>query len=110
VPVPPGAHVVSPTPVSTTLLRGGEAVFVLREGDRVKLGGYVPARATTGGPFRESVAPIPGATGITIARIGDENYGVTHVALDLWRPAVAYLLICVVVALPALAALLNKRF
>jgi len=108
VPVPAGAHVVAATPLSSTLLRNGEAVPTLRAGDRVALAGYV--HATSDGPFRASSAPIPGATGITVGRISDERYGFTHVALDLWRPSIAYLLICVAVALPALAALLTEQF
>jgi len=108
VPVPAGARVVAPTPLATTLLRGGEAVKTLEPGDRVALAGYV--RSSTDGPFRATSAPIPGAAGITVGRVGDERYGFTHVALDLWRPSVAYLLICVAVALPGLAALLTKQF
>lgn len=108
VPVPAGARVVSPTPLGTTLLRRGEAIITLREGDRVVLGGYVTARRD--GPFRETVAPIPGADGITIGRVDDERYGLSHVALELWRPAIAYLVICVAVSIPALAALLSHRF
>ena len=108
VPVPAGAHVAAATPLSTTLLRTGEAVPTLRTGDRVALAGYVHAKGE--GPFRDTSAPIPGATGITVGRISDERYGFTHVALALWRPSIAYLLICVGVALPALAALLTEQF
>ena len=65
---------------------------------------------TGDGPFRQTSAPIPGATGITVGRVSDERYGFTHVALDLWRPSIAYLLICVAIAAPALAALFSKQF
>jgi hypothetical protein len=108
VPVPAGVQVVTTTPLSSTLIRDGEAVQTLRCGDRVVLHGYT--HATGDGPFRRSSAPIPGATGITVGRTGDERYGFTHVALDLWRPSIAYLLICVAVAAPALAALFSKQF
>lgn len=108
VPVPAGAHVITPTPLGSTLIRSGEAITTLRTGDRVVLHGYV--HGTGDGPFRQTSAPIPGATGITVGRVDDERYGFTHVALDLWRPSIAYLLICVAVAAPALAALFSKQF
>ena len=112
VPVPGGVRVVAPTPISSTLLRSGEAVPTLRCGDRVTLAGYVTAtnRPEIDGPFRHTSAPIPGARGITVGRIGDERYGFTHLALDLWRPSLAYLLIVAAVSLPALAALFSSRF
>jgi hypothetical protein len=72
------------------------------------LGGYITAHR--GGPFRETVAPVPGADGITVGLVDDERYGFEHASLDLWRPAIAYLVICVAVAVPALAALLSHRF
>jgi len=108
VPVPAGVRVIATTPITTTLLRSGEAVPTLKCGDRVVLAGYVTA--TTDGPFRHTTAPIPGARGISVGRVGDERYGFGHVALDLWRPAVAYLLIVAAVSLPALAALFSHRF
>jgi hypothetical protein len=108
VPVPGGARVVTPTSPATTLLRRGESLVTLRDGDRVVLGGYITAHR--GGPFRETVAPVPGADGITVGLVDDERYGFEHAALDLWRPAIAYLVICVAVAVPALAALLSHRF
>jgi hypothetical protein len=107
VPVPAGARVVAPTPLATTLLRRGEVIHTLKPGDRVALAGYVQARS--GEPFRATIAPIPGADGITVGRIGDARYGFSHVGLDLWRPSVAYLLILVAATLPAIAALLSKQ-
>lgn len=109
VPVPAGARVVMPAPLSTTLLRPGERVPTLRPGDRVALAGYVHTRAP--GPFRETSAPIPGEAGITVRRVGagDDRYGFAHVALDLWRPSIAYLVICVACALPGLAGLLSNQ-
>ena len=108
VPVPAGARVIAPTPLATTLLRTGEAVGTLRGGDRVALAGYVAGHSD--GPFRSTSAPVPGADGITVGRGSDERYGASHVVLDLWRPSIAYLLICVAVALPGLAALFSDRF
>jgi hypothetical protein len=110
VPVPAGARVVTPAPLSTTLLRAGESITTLRPGDRVALAGYV--HTTSPGPFRATSAPIPGEGGITVRRVGagDDRYGFAHVALDLWRPSVAYLVICVACALPGLAGLLSKQF
>ena len=61
-------------------------------------------------PFRQTAAPIPGASGITVGRMGDERYGFAHVALDLWRPSLAYLAIVAIVAVPPLAALLSGHF
>jgi hypothetical protein len=107
VPVPAGADVCAPTPLASTVLRGGEVVAILRGGDRVALAGY--ERGGDDGPFRASAAPVPGAAGVRVGRIDAERYGLHHVALDLWRPSVAYLVICVAVAAPALAALLSNR-
>ena len=107
VPVPAGAYVVAPTSLASTVLRGGEVLAVLRGGDRVVLAGY--ERGGDGGPFRASTVPVPGARGVRIGIVGAERHGLHHVALDLWRPSLAYLLICVVVALPALAALVSDR-
>jgi hypothetical protein len=108
VPVPTGARVIAATPPATTILHRGEAVPTLRVGDRVALAGYITAK--TDGPFRATGAPIPGAGGVSVGAVVDEKYGLRHAGLDLWRPAVAYLLICVAVALPGLAALLSDRF
>lgn len=107
IPVPAGARVVAPTPLATTLLRRGEIIQTLRPGDRIALAGYVHARS--GEPFRATSAPIAGATGITVGRLTDERYGLSHVGLDLWRPSVAYLLILVGALLPGVAALLSKQ-
>ena len=97
-------------PQSTTLLRTGESIPTLRPGDRVALAGYV--HITSPGPFRSTSAPIPGEGGITVRRVGagDERCGLGNVALELWRPSVAYLVICVACALPGLAGLLSKNF
>lgn len=108
-PVPPGARVVSPVPLASTLLRRGEVIQTLKPGDRIALTGFVHVKRDDL-PHRASIAPIPGADGITVGRIGDERPSFAHVGLELWRPAVAYLIILVAVTLPAFAALLSKKF
>jgi hypothetical protein len=95
-----GAHLVAPLPAATTQLQIGESFAVLRPGDRVTIAGH--ARAT-GDPFRTSAAPLAGELFIAPAERGASSFA--HVALAMWRPCVAYLLIVVAVALPALAAL-----
>ncbi len=95
-----GAHLVAALPAATTQLRIGESYAVLRPGDRVTIAGH---RDASGDPFRTSAAPLAGE--IYVAPAERASSGFTHVALAMWRPCVAYLLIVVAVALPALAAL-----
>jgi hypothetical protein len=95
-----GAHLVAALPAATTQLRIGESYAVLRPGDRVTIAGH---RDASGDPFRTSAAPLAGE--IYVAPAERAGSGFTHVALAMWRPCVAYLLIVVAVALPALAAL-----
>jgi hypothetical protein len=95
-----GAHLVATLPLATTQLRVGEAIAVLRPGDHVTIAGY---DAATGDPFRTSAAPIAGE--LFVAPVDAGSNLAAHVALAIWRPCVAYLLIVVAVAIPALAAL-----
>lgn len=95
-----GAHLVAPLPAATTQLQVGESFAVLRPGDRVTIAGH---KAASGDPFRTSAAPI--AAELFIAPADRSTSAFEHVALAMWRPCVAYLLIVVAVALPALAAL-----
>ena len=97
-----GARLVAPIDAVTTQIRVGEAVAVLRAGDRVTLTGI--ELADPGDPFRTSVAPRAGV-GVTVAPLPPGPYGMADVALAIWRPAIAYLVILVAVAGPALAAL-----
>ena len=57
------------------------------------------------GPFRNTAAPIVGADPV-VAPYGVPQLTFSDLALSLWRPAVAYLVILVAVAIPALAALI----
>ena len=95
-----GAHLVATLPPATSQLRTGESYAVLRPGDRVMIAGHNDA---SGDPFRTSAAPI--ANQLFVAPADRASTGFAHVALAMWRPCVAYLLIVVAVALPALAAL-----
>jgi hypothetical protein len=95
-----GAHLVASLPAETTQLRVGECIAVLRPGDRVAIAGHADA---AGDPFRTSAAPLAGES--YVAALDHQATGFAHVALAMWRPCIAYLLIVVAVALPALAAL-----
>jgi hypothetical protein len=95
-----GAHLIAPLPAASTQLHIGESFAVLRPGDRVTIAGHTRA---SGDPFRTSAAPLTGE--LFIAPADRVTSGLAHVALAMWRPCVAYLLIVVAVALPALAAL-----
>lgn len=95
--VPGGAELVAHLPLETTLLRTGEHVSVLRAGDRVRVGGYVPA--PEGHPFRDATGLVPDR--VRIAHLRDDGSTATDLALALWRPCVAYLLILATIAVPA---------
>lgn len=97
-----GARLFAPLDPATTALHVGEAVGALRAGDRVR----VSSHATTGdaAPFRTAAAPIAGADPV-LAPYGLPHLTFSDLALALWRPTVAYLVILVAVAIPALAAL-----
>ena len=103
IPVPAGAQLVAPLPLATTLLRIGERIAVLRGGDEVALGGY--EQHATGQPFRDSGAPIPIDGGALIGPTDTGSAG--QLALVAWRPCIAYLVIIVVVAVPALITALQ---
>jgi len=105
--VPGGAELVARVPAITTRLAAGESVVVLRAGDRVEVSGFVPP--PEGHPFRDSAALVPGPAGIQISRAGDAGSTYTDLALSLWRPCVAYLLILAAVALPGLATALHGQ-
>ena len=95
-----GAHLVAAIPAVTTQLRTGECVAVLRPGDHVTIAGHGEAG---GDPFRTSAAPLAGE--ILVAPAEAPRDGFTHVALAMWRPCLAYLMIVTAIAIPGLAAL-----
>lgn len=105
IPVPAGAQLIAPLPLGSTLLRTGEYLVILRGGDEVCLGGY--EQHATGQPFRDSEAPIPSERGVVIGPPAAACPG--QLALVAWRPCVAYLLIVVAVAVPALVAALPRH-
>jgi hypothetical protein len=101
IPIAPGAALDLPLPPETIAARLGEGVAALRGGDRVTLAGFDLAGAE-GHPFRGSHLPQPGSDGISVGAAGCRGFA--NAALATWRPCVAYLLILVAVALPALAS------
>lgn len=103
-----GARLVAPLDPATTALARGESFAALREGDRVTIAG-LPGSAPTGDPFRGTAAPIIG-TDPLLAPYGMPRLAFSDLALALWRPTVAYLVILVVVAAPALAALASASY
>ncbi len=96
-------RVIASPPAPSTRLHTGEAVRVLREGDRVVLAGFVAPDVDH--PFRGSHAWIPGPHA-TVAREDEPPAGFAGVALAMWRPCVAYLIVVTAVALPGLASVL----
>ncbi|MBV8759017.1 MAG: hypothetical protein JO257_17140 [Deltaproteobacteria bacterium] len=102
--VPAGIEILAPMPPETTQLRIGEALPLLRAGDPVLVGGFVDADPSH--PFRGSLSSLPGDRGLAVAHAERTSFGDADLALVLWRPALAYLMIAVSIALPALAAVL----
>jgi hypothetical protein len=98
-----GAELVAPISPSTTQLHVGERIAVLRDGDDVQVAGLTDAG---GDPFRTSAAPL--ADRVFVSPLTPDRGGFASVALAMWRPAVAYLLIISTIALPALAAILGS--
>ncbi|HEX7703507.1 MAG TPA: hypothetical protein VF403_22360 [Kofleriaceae bacterium] len=101
-----GARLVAPLDPSTTALSVGESYAALRAGDRITISSTRSGGADDRfGPFRKTAAPIVGADPV-VAPFGVPQLTFSDLALSLWRPAVAYLVILVAVAIPALAALI----
>ena len=96
------AKMIAPLDPATTALRVGESFGVLRAGDPITISSRPVGRG--GDPFRESAGPLVGADPV-IAPYGLPHLTFSDLALALWRPTVAYLVILVAVAAPALAAL-----
>ncbi|MEO8846004.1 MAG: hypothetical protein ABI591_01525 [Kofleriaceae bacterium] len=100
-----GARLVAPLDPATTALAVGESYAALRAGDRITISSTRTDDRSGLSPFRTTAAPIVGADPV-VAPFGVPQLTFSDLALSLWRPAVAYLVILVAVALPALAALL----
>ena len=95
-------------PLVSSVLRTGEAVVVLRGGDRVGLAGFVE-RDDGDHPFRSATVPVPGPHGVMVGRASVVTPA-AHVGLATWRPAVAYLVIVIVVAIPGLLGVLASEW
>jgi hypothetical protein len=101
-----GARLAGGIDASTTALRVGESLPIVRKGDRIAMIGH--RRADADGPFRTQATLIAGDE-VVIAPHALPRVQFADVALALWRPAIAYLVILVAIAMPALAALASKR-
>jgi hypothetical protein len=104
--VPGGAELVAHVPPITTRLAVGESVVALRGGDRVELAGYV--RPAAGHPFRDGADALVPGPGVRIAPADADSFARADIALSVWRPAVAYLLIVTAVALPGVVAAFSR--
>jgi hypothetical protein len=105
VPIPVGAELAASVPLASTCLQVGEAVAVIRRGDRVVIGGLIEPAPDH--PFRSSSALVPGPSGVVVRREDDGGGGgFSAIALVAWRPCVAFLVILTAVAVPGLAAAL----
>jgi hypothetical protein len=102
--VPAGIDVATSIPRVSSVLRTGEAVVVLQQGDQVELGGFID-RETGDSPFRSASATVPGPRGVVVGRIGEHTTAGQSMGLAAWRPSVAYMMIVIVVALPGLLGL-----
>lgn len=102
-PVPPGAILAAPLPLATTALRAGEGLALVHGGTPVALGGF--DRPADGSPFRRSLAPTATGGVVVGPERAPESDRFAQLALAAWRPCVAYLLIFLAAALPALAGL-----
>ena len=102
--VPSGATLATALPKISSAMRTGEAVVVLSKRDAITLGGFVE-RDVGDSPFRAVKMTVPGPSGITIARREPMSTPFESMLLTAWRPAVAYLLILCVVAVPTLIGL-----
>jgi len=104
IPIPARAQLACPLPPGSTHLAAGESIAVLRRGDRVAVSGLVAPEGSD--PFRTSTAWTAGSDGLCVHGELEQPRDFAEVALQLWRPHVAYILVVTAVALPAIVALL----
>jgi hypothetical protein len=102
--VPSGATLATAVPRISSAMRTGEAVTVISKRDAITLGGFVE-REVGDSPFRAVKMTVPGPSGITVGRRDPMSTPIESMLLTAWRPAVAYLLILLVVAAPSLIGL-----
>jgi hypothetical protein len=100
-PVPSSIHLGVPVPLETTTMRPGDEATVLVPGDQIKLGGFVD-QTVGDDPFRRAELSAPGPRGAVVGQLALRDAALTDVALHIWRPCVAYLVIAATIALPAL--------
>jgi len=106
-PIPASARVLAPLPLASTMLQVGEIVPALYGGEEVSASGF--EQHTSGEPFRDSSAPIPSTRGVDVAPTTPGRAGFEQLALAAWRPSIAYLLVLLAVAAPALITLSNAH-
>lgn len=101
-----GARLIAHVDPLTTALHVGESLSVLRDGDPITIWSTRPT-SDARDPFRDSAAPVIGGEPV-ISPFQLPHLTFSDLALSLWRPTVAYLVILVAVAAPALAALASS--
>jgi hypothetical protein len=106
-PIPASARVLAPLPIASTTLRVGEIVPALYGGEEVSASGF--EKHASGEPFRDSSAPIPSTHGVEVTPTTPGRAGIEQLALAAWRPSIAYLLVLLAVAGPALITLSNAH-
>ncbi|MFN0250226.1 MAG: hypothetical protein ACKV2T_25300 [Kofleriaceae bacterium] len=106
-PIPASARILAPLPIASTTLRVGEIVPALYGGEEVSANGF--EKHANGEPFRDSNAPIPSTRGVDVAPTTPGRTGLEQLALAAWRPSIAYLLVLLAVAGPALITLSNAH-
>lgn len=105
--VPSGATLATAVPRISSAMRTGEAVTVISKRDAITLGGFVE-REVGDSPFRAVKMTVPGPSGITVGRRDPISTPLESMLLTAWRPAVAYLLILLVIAAPSLIGLVAR--
>lgn len=105
IPIPGGARLLAGLPLWTSRSQKGDSSPILSVGDRVRVTGFVAPPEDNA--FRRSELPVPGSRGLVLVKLDDEETSVSSdLALILWRPAILYLAIMSIVALPGLAGFL----
>jgi hypothetical protein len=107
--VPGGARLATEVPLVSSVMRIGEAVVVLKRGDVVKLGGFVD-RQLGEDPFRSTTVTVPGPAGIVVGSERPVATPMQSMGMTAWRPSVAYLMILIVVGIPAIAGLFGASW
>jgi hypothetical protein len=95
-------------PPLATRLEVGESVTVINEGDRIVVGGLVRPHATS--PFRGSAGLVPGTQGLTLARSENGATDFASIALTMWRPCIAYLVVTLIILVPPILAAIVGTF